>query len=142
MTKVLVLQDDPAQRGALSRAFEACGYEVFATDTVQEAIAHMRTATPVLLVLELVVDGAITTNVADCAALSAPDAQVIFVTGSRLFPRGELFAMAANMRWILRRPFDLRHLTHMAQYLHPVTEKAGAPVRAQSELNKGFGRTM
>ncbi|MEL6618893.1 MAG: response regulator [Pseudomonadota bacterium] len=138
MSLVLVLQDDPALRFALSRALEVCGYDVFATDSAQTAIAYMRTTKPVLLVLELVVDGSVTTNVADCAVLSAPGAQVIFVTGSRLFPRGELFGMAANLRWVLRRPFGLRELTDMVRHLHPMD--AGAPVRTQGELSQRDAR--
>ena len=131
MPTILVLQDDPTQRFALTRALELCGYDVFATDTAQNAIAYMRTTKPVLLVLELVVDGSVTTNVADCAALSAPGAQVIFVTGSRLFPRGELFGMAANLRWVLRRPFGLREVTDIVQHLHPAAARGGAPVRTR-----------
>ena len=38
---------------------------------------------------------------------------VIFMTGSGLFPKGELFGISQNARWVLRKPVDITELTTM-----------------------------
>ena len=119
MALVLVLEDDASLRFAFTEALEKAGHSVLAAADADAAISLLKRNTPDVLLLDLMIGRSYSTDVANYAAFSTPGAEVIFVTGSGLFPKGELFDMSRNARLVLRKPVDLRELTEMVTHVAP-----------------------
>ncbi|MEO0400771.1 MAG: response regulator [Pseudomonadota bacterium] len=117
MAVVLLLEDDPGLQFTFGEALRDAGYVVRAVSNNEEAMQELRRSTPDVLLLDLMIGGGMSTDVANYAVYAAPDAEVIFMTGSGLFPKGELFAMSHNARLVLRKPVDLRELTTMVSHV-------------------------
>ncbi|WP_299149601.1 response regulator [uncultured Tateyamaria sp.] len=117
MTVVLLLEDDPGLQFAFKEALEDAGYDVHTASNNEDAMSQLRRCTPDILLLDLMIDGAMSTDVANYAGYAAPDAEVIFMTGSGLFPKGELFGISQNARLVLRKPVDLHELTTMVAHV-------------------------
>ncbi|MEL6808914.1 MAG: response regulator [Pseudomonadota bacterium] len=113
MAVILVLEDDLGLQFVLREALGTAGHTVHVASDNEGAMRHLRRHTPDVLLLDLMIDGGLSTDVANYAIYSAPDAAVIFMTGSGLFPKGELFGMARNARWVLRKPIDIDELKTM-----------------------------
>ena len=118
MKKILLLEDDDGLRFTLTAALERIGHRhVIGVKSCDEAIKVLRRQKPDLVVLDLVIGAESSIDVANYAQYAAPDADVIYITGSRLFPLGELHTMAQNVRWVLRKPVDLRDLDNIVDHL-------------------------
>lgn len=126
MAVVLVLEDDPGLQFTFCEALEEAGHEVHIASNNEQAMCAMRRCEPDVLLLDLMVSGGMSTDVANYAGYSAPDAEVIYVTGSGLFPKGELFSMTHNARMVLRKPVNLSELTTMVSHVAPAPEPVGA----------------
>jgi DNA-binding NtrC family response regulator len=132
MSVILLLEDDPGLQFAFTEVLEDAGHVVHGTSCNEEAMAALRRCKPDILLLDLMIGGGLSTDVANYAGYAAPKAQVIFITGSGLFPKGELFGMSHNARMVLRKPVDLFELTTMVAH---VAEAAGAnPRRSDAVL--------
>lgn len=116
MATVLLLEDDAGLRFTFAQTLEDAGHTVISVADNDAALAQLRKCTPDVLLLDLMINGAFSTDVADYAGYAAPDAAVIYVTGSGLFPKGELFRMSRNARWVLRKPVDLGDLANMVEH--------------------------
>jgi len=121
MATVLLLEDDPGLQFTFREVLEDAGHDVHIASDNDEAMNALRRCSPDVLLLDLMIDGGLSTDVANYAGYATPDAEVIFVTGSGLFPKGELFAMSGNARMVLRKPVDLRELTSMVNHVAPST---------------------
>ncbi len=121
MALVLVLEDDPGLRFAFCEALEGAGHQVFPAADPETAIACLKRQVPDVLLLDLMIGQSVSTDVANYAAFAVPDAHVIYVTGSGMFPKGELFDMCRNARLILRKPVDLGELTDLVAHCGPPT---------------------
>ncbi|MEL7166530.1 MAG: response regulator [Pseudomonadota bacterium] len=121
MALVLVLEDDTTLRFAFCEAVRDVGLDVISAASIDEATALLRRFRPDVLLLDLMVGPDCSTDVADYAAVAAPSAAVIYVTGSGLFPRGEIFDMSRNARLMLRKPVDLEELADMVRHVLPRT---------------------
>lgn len=119
MSLVLVLEDDAGLRFAFSEALENEGHSVLSAGDPDSAIAFLKRQVPDVLLLDLMIGDGYSTDVANYAAFAVPDAHVIYVTGSGLFPKGELFDMCRNARMILRKPVNLRELTDLVTHISP-----------------------
>ena len=113
MAKVLVLEDDPGLQFVLRDALDRAGHVVYVASDNETAMNLLRRYKPDVLLLDLMIGGCLSTDVANYAGYSVPDAAVIFMTGSGLFPKGELFGMSQNARWVLRKPVDINELPTM-----------------------------
>ncbi|MEL6564604.1 MAG: response regulator [Pseudomonadota bacterium] len=129
MALVLILEDDAGLRFAFTEALENVGHTVLTAADPEAAIAQLKRQVPDVLLLDLMIGGSYSTDVANYAAFATPEANVIYVTGSRLFPKGELFDMCHNARLILRKPVDLRELTDMVSHICP-----GTPTEKQAHV--------
>lgn len=115
--KVLVLEDDPALRFALSQILEEAGHIAYVASDVPEACEILNQVTPDLLLLDLMIGPIDSIQVADLAGYRAPDAEVIYLTGSNKFPNGELFQLSKNASWVLRKPIDFYELAAMLRHV-------------------------
>ncbi|WP_299376592.1 response regulator [uncultured Tateyamaria sp.] len=129
MADVLVLEDDPGLRFMFFEALQGAGHTVRAAADNEEAMQMLRRKTPDVLLLDLMIEDSLSTDVANYAVYSAPSAGVIFMTGSGLFPKGELFGMSRNARLVLRKPVDVKELTTMVAHVTAsASEEDPAPV--------------
>lgn len=116
--KVLVLEDDPALRFALTQFLDGLGYTVYEAGDIATACAILGNVQPDLLLLDLMIGSVFSIPVADMAGYRAPEADVIYLTGSNKFPNGELFHYSPNTSWVLRKPVDFIELKAMLGYVH------------------------
>ena len=116
VSKVLLLEDDQGLRFTFASALQQAGHQVIDVGTVAEAVRSLRTNRPDVLILDLIIDGTYSIQVADYAGYALPEAEVIFITGSGMFPQGELFRLSGNARWVLRKPVNLQDLTDMVNH--------------------------
>ncbi|WP_415920224.1 response regulator [Tateyamaria sp. SN6-1] len=119
MALVLILEDDPSLRFVFAEALQEAGHTVLEAGDAEGAIALLKRNKPQVLLLDLMIADTYSTDVANYAAFAAPEAPVIFITGSGLFPKGELFDMSRNARLILRKPVQLSELTDMVSHIAP-----------------------
>ena len=108
--KVFVLEDDMSLRFALTQVLEDSGHCVYAAGDIISACEILTKTKPDLLLLDLMIGAIDTVQVADLAGYRFPDAEVIYLTGSNLYPNGELFGLSRNASWILRKPIDFNVL--------------------------------
>ena len=69
------------------------------------------------MICDLMIGSETSINVSSFAAYAAPDAEVIFITGTNMFPQGELFAISHNMRWVLRKPVANKELRDVLSHI-------------------------
>ncbi|WP_425041052.1 response regulator [Primorskyibacter sp. S187A] len=113
----MLLEDDAGLRFTFSAGLESAGHDVIALSSCSEAIQALKTFKPDVLVLDLLIDDGSSIEVASFANYAAPEAEVVYVTGSGMFPRGELFNMVNNLRWVLRKPIQIADLNDMISHV-------------------------
>lgn len=117
MATILLLEDDSALQFVMREALSGEGHVVHVASDNDSAMKVLRRTTPDVLLLDLMIGGGLSTDVANYAVYSAPHSAVIFMTGSGLFPNGELFRMTRNARWVLRKPVDIDELNTMISHV-------------------------
>lgn len=122
--KVLVLEDDPALRFALTQVLEECGHSAFAAGDIPAACEILNRETPDLLLLDLMIGPVDSIQVADLAGYRIPDAEIIYLTGSNKYPNGELFELSRNASWVLRKPIDFNELKAMLAHFKSSPSKS------------------
>lgn len=133
MARVLLLEDDDDLRFTYGEAIKACGCELVSVGTCAEALRTLQVFKPDVLICDLMIGSETSINVANLALYAVPEAEVIFITGTGLFPQGELFQISHNMRWLLRKPVKLRELQDVL--LHAL----GAPGRPDAAARTAVG---
>ena len=96
---------------------EEDGHTSYATGKIQTAATILIHKSPDLLLLDLMIGGQNSIQIADLAAYKIPNAEVIYVTGSNKFPHGELFELSRNTSWVLRKPVDFFELKFMIAHI-------------------------
>ena len=108
MPKILLAEDDESMRLYLTRALEKVGYEVKAVDRGTAALPLLESEAFDLLLTDIVMPEMDGIELAQRAAVSAPDMRVMFITG---FAAVALKAgSAAPTAKVLSTPFHLRDL--------------------------------
>lgn len=122
--KVLVLEDDPTLLFALTQVLEDAGHTAYAAGDVPAACAILGETVPDLLLLDLMIGQTESIQIADLAGYRAPDAEVIYLTGSNKYPSGELFQLSRNASWVLRKPVDFNELRGMLSHVEGLSSKS------------------
>lgn len=115
--KILLLEDDWALRFALTQVLEDDWHKVASAGDITEAIKLIETVHFDLLLLDLMIGNDLSTQIADLAGYRFPNAEIIYLTGSNRFPRGELFEISRNASWVLRKPVDFFELKAMIAHV-------------------------
>lgn len=116
--RVLLLEDDTHLLMAYADALTDDGHVVEACRTEDEAmrqLLHHGSAIDVM-VLDLCIGSGTSLSIADYAGYAAPQAEVIVVTGSDLFPNGELHGLSRSIKWALRKPVRMLDLQSMIKF--------------------------
>ena len=109
MTRILLAEDDDAMRGYLARALERSGYAVVAVDRGTTALDFVEKGGGFdLLLTDIVMPEMDGIELAQKAAIIAPDMRIMFITG---FSAVSLRAgQALPQAKVLSKPFHLRDL--------------------------------
>ena len=117
MSLILLLEDNDDLRFTYEETLQHAGHDVISVATCAEAIKALKVYKPDALICDLMIGSETSINVSSFAAYAAPQAEVIFITGTNLFPQGELFAMSHNMRWVLRKPVGTQELRDVVKHV-------------------------
>jgi two-component system, cell cycle response regulator CpdR len=108
MAKILLAEDDESMRLYLARALERVGYSVTSVDRGTAALPLLESESFDLLLTDIVMPEMDGIELAQKAAVMAPDMRVMFITG---FAAVALKAgKAAPDAKVLSKPFHLRDL--------------------------------
>lgn len=93
---VLIVQSSPELGLIWQRHLQRCGMTVHVAESQEQAIHMLGRCSPDIIILDLVLQDGSALAVADFANYRLPEARVIFVTNTRFFSDGSIFAHAAN----------------------------------------------
>ena len=123
MTKILLAEDDESMRTYLARALERVGYSVRTVDRGTAALPLLRQESFDLLLTDIVMPEMDGIELAQKAAVIAPEMRVMFITG---FAAVALRAgrTAPNTK-VLSKPFHLRELVDEVDRLFQSEDRHG-----------------
>jgi two-component system cell cycle response regulator CpdR len=123
MIRILLAEDDESMRLYLARALERSGYSVTAVDRGTAALPLIEAEPFDLLLTDIVMPEMDGIELAQKAALVAPDMRVMFITG---FAAVALKAgKAAPSAKVLSKPFHLRDLVAEVDRLFQTEDQHG-----------------
>ena len=123
MTRILLAEDDDSLRGFLARALERAGYEVVQVDRGTAALPLIEAESFDLLLTDIVMPEMDGIELAQKAAVAAPEMRVMFITG---FAAVALKAgKAAPSAKVLSKPFHLRDLVAEVDRLFQTEDQHG-----------------
>ncbi|WP_208347792.1 response regulator [Pseudaestuariivita rosea] len=114
--KVLVVEDDAALSHLWCEVFEGAQHVCFEAASPEDARKTLMTTSFDLVVLDLYLGSDTGLSVATLATYKNPNCKVIVVTGSTVFPRGELFDMDPAIASVLRKPVDISELLAVGEH--------------------------
>ena len=123
MIRILLAEDDTTMRAYLARALERSGYDVVSVDRGTAALPLIESESFDLLLTDIVMPEMDGIELAQKAALVAPDMRVMFITG---FAAVALKAgKAAPEAKVLSKPFHLRDLVAEVDRLFQTEDQHG-----------------
>ena len=123
MARILLAEDDTSMREYLQRALQRVGYDVEAVGCGTEALPLIAPGRYDLLLTDIVMPEMDGIELAQKAALVAPDMRVMFITG---FAAVALKAgKAAPSAKVLSKPFHLRDLVAEVDRLFQTEDQHG-----------------
>jgi two-component system cell cycle response regulator CpdR len=123
MIRILLAEDDESMRVYLARALEKVGYEVRAVDRGTAALPLLESENFDLLLTDIVMPEMDGIELAQRAAVIAPDMRVMFITG---FAAVALKAgSAAPTAKVLSKPFHLKDLVAEVDRLFQTEDQHG-----------------
>lgn len=114
--RTLVVDDDPTICNLWHDVLNDEGHDVTVFHRAEDARKALLTRRFDAVVLDLCLGEDSGLSVAALATYTNPDCRVVMVTGSSLFARGELFAMAPNISAVLRKPVSISELAAILEY--------------------------
>ena len=133
--RVLIVEGDGDLQEQWSGAFTSAGHDVYSARSVEVARRALMTRTFDVALIELCLPDGSGLTMSTLAKYSNPDCCIILVTGSGLFPHGELFDIAPAITTILRKPVNARELLAVAEHYHRAETEM--PPYAAVEKKKG-----
>lgn len=108
--KVLVVEDDPNLRSLWGAVIAKAGHEAVTVETEADARARLADVPFDLVLLDLCLGDSDGVSIAGLAARLNPACRVVVVTGSALYTKGELFALAPSVWAVMRKPVDIEDI--------------------------------
>lgn len=108
--RALLLEDDQATRTLYRECIECAGHDVLECGTIKEALDALRNNNVDLLIIDLLIGDTNSLGLAQYAGYAAPWADIILVTGSQRFAKGEVLSEYPGINWILRKPLPVSDL--------------------------------
>lgn len=114
--RILIVEDDTLLGRLWTLALRKGGHDAVHVGSASAARKSLmvRPADMIVLDLNLGSEGGLT--LATLAGYVNPHCRVIVVTGTQLFPRGELFSINHSIAAVMRKPVDLREMLAMVEH--------------------------
>ena len=123
MIRILLAEDDDSMRVYLARALEKSGYSVIAVDRGTMALPLIESGTFDLLLTDIVMPEMDGIELAQRAAVLAPEMRVMFITGfAAVALKGGAPQPQAK---VLSKPFHLRDLVAEVERMFEVGDASG-----------------
>ena len=113
---VLIVESSPELARIWRRHLERQGMCVHVAAGQEDAVSHLHTHAPDMIVLDLLLGEGSAFAVADYANYRHPEARVIFTTNSSFFTDGSIFQHSANACAFLPKQVDPNDLTAMVAH--------------------------
>ena len=120
---VLLIEDDAAVRDVVCRLLQTHGYEVWSTETGEEALEVERTAPIDLMVSDVILPGRDGFQVVAEIRRRAPHVAALFMSGQFDATMAMTAGLPADTP-VLRKPFPLMDLVRLIQATVPPAEAA------------------
>ena len=121
---VLVVEDDPNLRALWGAVFGRVGHSCRLEETEEGARTALGEAHFDIVLLDLYLAGDKTIDIAALAGAMPVGSQIVVVTGTSAYSRGELFDMAPQVAAVLRKPVDIEDLISVCEHL----DQGGGPI--------------
>ena len=122
--KVLVVEDDPNLRTLWGAVIAKAGHDATSVETESDARDKLMGEAFDLVLLDLCLGERDSVSAANFATYLNPACKVVIVTGTSLYTKGELFALAPSVWAVMRKPVDIEDI--MALCAH-VAGEGGMP---------------
>lgn len=113
----LIIEDDAALRDLWRIALEREGHQIDTAANVAEATNMLRFNSYDAILLDLWLDGVNALELAAFIGYTSPAARIVVITGSSMYPRGEIFRDVANVAYVLRKPVPIKDVTTCIAHL-------------------------
>ena len=110
MADILVVEDDPALGRMWQSALGRLGHGVRHVATVAAAKREVSLARADVILLDLNLGQESGLGLVTLAAYVNPQVRVLVVTGTAMFPRGELFGLSPHIVAVLRKPVPVEQV--------------------------------
>ena len=114
--RLLIVQAEQALGGIWARHLERAGHDVALSCDVESALILLSEKSYDVIVLDLGLADGLSLTVAAYAEMRQPEAKVIFVTNSRFFSDGSIFALASNACAFITRTTPPGDLAAMVEH--------------------------
>lgn len=126
MADILIVEDDPLLGRLWQKAIGRAGHAVRLAATASEARRALLLQAADLVILDLNLGPESGLGTVTLAAYANPAVRVLVTTGSTLFPRGELFAMAPCIAAVLRKPVPPEEIIALIEHHRPADAPGAA----------------
>ena len=113
---ILIVEDDAMLGRLWMLAIQKAGHDAVHARSASAARKSLMVRPAGMIILDLNLGSESGLALATLAGYVNPDCRVIVVTGTQLFPRGELFSMDRSIAAIMRKPVDLREMLAMVEH--------------------------
>ena len=127
--KCLIVEDDDALRAFLTTCVENMGHAVTERGDRQSALTAARTGKYDLLICDYHLPDGEALPVIEYFSATQPNSRVILLTGTGIFPRGEVSILAPGIDWTLRKPLEMQDLCAIVEYAARDQERVEPRVR-------------
>ena len=116
--KILVIDDEPLLRQAISRILERAGYVAISAADGVEGLAAFRRERPALVITDLIMPEREGIETIRHILRDAPDTKIIAISGSGFMGAPDFLGMARELgaSEILRKPFEARDLIALVTF--------------------------
>jgi len=127
--KCLIVEDDVPLRTFLQTCLEDLGHDVTARGDRATSMRAARTAKYDLLLCDYHLPDGEALPVMEYFAATQPNSRVILLTGTGVFPNGEVSILAPAVDWTLRKPVEMSDLCAIVEYAARDKERRDPRVR-------------
>lgn len=114
--RCLIVEDDAPLRAFLKACLDDLGHETKAVRDCANALRAARRAKFDLLLCDYHLTDGEALPIIEVFGATHPNSRVILLTGSGVFPNGEMGRLAPAIDWVLRKPVDMQDLCAVVDY--------------------------
>ncbi len=132
--EILILEDDSTLGQLYVETLEDAGHYPVLARRNSEAIALLTHQAYDLLICDLIIGTESTLPVLKFVRQTAPDTGVILVTGTGLFPRGELHYASAEVSYRLQKPVRIDDLAALVAHFDRTRTPRAVPSSGNASM--------